>query len=242
VRRDRRDRGLSTLLSVVTAITVVTITLAGTMVLVEDAFRETARGDAERAVAVQASDRLVAADGPIAAEPNVLDAAELANLSAADLRAVGASERFAIAVRVDDRTVASVGDPDGGTTVRRIALVATPERVERTPALDGSADPRVTLPVRTDAVAMTVEPPPGTTVTAVRSGDRMVLRNASGLSGEFRIDTSPFRTLELAFETTGPLGSGDVTVGYEATRTERVTLAVTVEDRGRREGSGGGSA
>lgn len=237
--RVRTDRGLSTLLSLVTAIAVLTITLAGTMVIVEDAFRDSVRDDAERAVAIQAADRLVAVDGPVADGQNVLNASRLATLAEPDLRAVGASDRFGMAVAVDGERVEAVGDPDGGTTVRRIALVADRQPVTRTPALGGRTDPTVTLPVRTDRLTLRIDPPPGVDVTGVRSGDRLVLQNASGLAGEHRIHPSPYRTLSLGFETTGPLSTGDVELVYGATDRERVTLAVTVDDTGRRAAGGG---
>ncbi|GAB3690825.1 hypothetical protein GCM10028857_27590 [Salinarchaeum chitinilyticum] len=231
------DRGLSTILSLVAAITVVTITFAGTMVIVEDAFRDTRRGDAERATAIQASDRLVAAGGPIAVSQNVLDADELDSLSAADLRQVGATDRFAMAVAVDGERVAAVGDPHTGHVVRRIALVQSTERVERTPVLSGT-DPGVTLPVRTDEVELTIAPPANTTVTEVRSGGRVVLEDAGGLTGTFSVDTSPYRTLSLDFETTGPLETGDVAIAYDATNSERIVLSVTVDDTQRASGGG----
>lgn len=231
------DRGLSTLLSLVAAITVVTITLAGTMVIVEDAFRDTRRGDAERVTAVQASDRLVAAGGPIAVSQNVVASDALDSLSAADLRQLGASDRFAMAIAVDGERIAAVGDPGSGHVVRRIALVQSSERVERTPVLVG-VDPDVTLPVRTDAIELTIDPPPNTTVTEVRSGDRVVLADGGGLDGSYDVQTSPYRTLSLAFETSGPLDTGDVAIAYESTNTERVILAVTVDDAERASGGG----
>ncbi|AGN01323.1 hypothetical protein L593_06880 [Salinarchaeum sp. Harcht-Bsk1] len=229
---------MSTLIALVAAITVVTITLGGTMVIVEDAFRETQRGDAERAVAIQASDRLVAADGPIADAPNVVNESELANLSTADLRRVGATNRFAMAVALDGERIAALGDPDGGHVVRRIVLVQSSERAVRTPTIVGGEDPELTVPVRTDAVEVTISPPPGTTVTEVRSGGRVVLADPGGLSGTFDVETSPYRTLAFAFDTTGPLATGDVEIAYRSTDRDRAILAVTVDDRDTAGGGG----
>lgn len=226
IRRSRR--GTSTLLALATAITVLTIVLAGTLLVVEDAFRDTKRGDAERAVAVQASDRLVSADGPIADGPNVVNASELAALDAADLRAIGASDRFEVAVALDDERVAAAGDPDGGTVVRRIVLVEETERVERTPDLDGADE--ATLPVRTDELELSIAPPPNTTVTAVRANGRVVLANPGGLAGTHVVETARYETVTLAFEANGTLSTGDATVAYGATDRERAMLAVTVED------------
>lgn len=223
-------RGLSTLLSLVTAITVLTIVLAGTLVVVEDAFRETRRGDAERAVAIGASDRLVAADGPLADRANVLNASALAAVDGDDLRAVGATERFEVSVALDGERVAAAGDPVGGTVVRRIVLLEETERVERTPTLDGPDE--ATLPVRTDELELTIAPPAGATVTAVRVNDRIALADPAGLAGTHAVETARYETVRLAFEATDSLSTGDVTVAYRATDRERALLAVTVQDRG----------
>lgn len=228
--RASRDssRGMSTLLSLVTAITVLTIVLAGTLIVVEDAFRDTRRGDAQRAVAIQASDRLVSADGPSADRANVLNASALEDLDAADLRALGASDRFEVAVALDGDRIAAVGDPDGGHVVRRIVLVERSERVERTPDLDGADE--ATLPVRTDEIELELAPPPDTTVTEVRANGRVVLANQSGLAGSHDVETARYETLTLSFDANGSLSTGDVAVAYAATSRERAMLAVTVRD------------
>lgn len=235
------SRATSTLLSLVTAVAVLTIVVGGTLVVVEDAFRDRERGDAERAVALQASERLVAADGPIADRPNVVNQSALATLSAADLRTVGASDRFRMAVTVDGSRRATVGDPETGHVVRRIVLVERTERVERQPPLAAQEGYEVTLPVRTDSLELTLEPPAGTTVTTVRSEGRVVLHDESGLAGTHALETARYDTLRLTFETTGPLADGDVSVAYETTTREKALLAVTVDDA-RRSRTGGEAA
>jgi len=225
----RAGRGMSTLLSLVTAITVLTVVLSGTVIVVEDAFRGTQRGDAERAVAIGASDRLVAADGPIADRANVVNATALGTLDGGALRELGASDRFEVAVALDGERVATAGEPDGGTVVRRIVLVETTERVERTPSLDGPDE--ATLPVRTDELELSIEPPSDVTVTAVRANGHVVLANAAGLSGTHTVETARYETVRLAVEATESLSTGDVTVAYRATDRERARLAVTVRDR-----------
>lgn len=225
------DRATSTLLSLVTAIAVLTVVTGGTLIVVEDAFRDTERGDAERAVALQASERLVATDGPIAERPNVVNESRLEALNESDLRAVAASDRFRTAVSVDGVEQASVGDPGPGHVVRRIVLLEQTERVEREPPVTTQEGYEVTLPVRTDEIELTVDPPPETAVTTVRSDGRVVLQNESGLAGTHELRTARYDTLRLTFETTGPLDDGDVAVAYGATTRERAVLAVTVDDR-----------
>lgn len=235
--RERRSpaasaRGLSTLLSLVTAIAVLTVVTAGTLIVVEDAFRDTQRGDASRAVAIQVSDRLVAPDGPIADRPNVLDAEAVDALAEDDLEALDASDRFAVAVALDGERLASVGDPRAGHVVRRIVLVERSQRVTRTPPVSAGTGHEVTLPVRTDAVNLTLDPPAGTNVTTVRSDGRVVLHDPDGLEGTYRVRTARYDTLRFAFETDGgQLSTGDVAVAYESTSREKAILAVTVSDR-----------
>lgn len=226
----RGQRAMSTLLSLVTAVAVLTIVTGGTLVVVEDAFRDTERGDAERAVALQASERLVAADGPIAQRQNVLENDSLAVLNESDLRSLGASDRFAMAVTVDGTQRAAVGDPGPGHVIRRIVLVERTQRVQRTPTVSAQEGHEVTLPVRTEGVELTLDPPESTTVTAVRSDGGVVLQNESGLAGTHEIATARYSTLHLTFETEGAITTGDVEVEYSATSHEKAVLAVTVDD------------
>lgn len=233
-------RAMSTLLSLVTAIAVLTVVVGGTLIVVEGAFRDAERGDAERAVALQASERLVAADGPVAERPNVLATDSLAALNASDLRDLGASDRFAMAVTVDGVDRATVGGPGPGHVIRRIVLVERSQRVQRSPPVAAQEGHEVTLPVRTEQFTIDLDPPEGTTVTAVRSGGRIVLENESGLAGSHQIATARYSTLHLAFETEGPLSTGDVELAYDATSREKAVLAVTVDDA--TTGSAGGEA
>lgn len=226
-------RAMSTLLSLVTAVAVLTIVTGGTIIVVEDAFRDTDRGDGERAVALQASDRLVAPDGPLAERSNVILADELAELDESDLEALGGGGRFAMAVSVDGERHASVGELGTGHVIRRIVLLEERRAVDRTPTVAAQEGHEVTVPVRTADVDLELDPPPGTTVTAVRSDGHVVLQNASGLAGTHSIDTARYDTLALTFETEGPLSTGDVHVAYDATQREMAILAVTVDDETR---------
>jgi hypothetical protein len=114
----------------------------------------------------------------------------------------------------------------GGTTVRRIVLVARGQAITWRPPLEGNA---VTLPRRTDRVRLAIEPPANTTVRAVRANDRVVLRNPSGLRGRFTVHVSRFETVRLIFEAVGPLEEGDVAVTYYPERTTKAMLEVTVD-------------
>ncbi|MEE6211187.1 hypothetical protein U3A55_13640 [Salarchaeum sp. III] len=170
------------------------------------------------------ADRLVAADGPLAVRGNVLDAAAITGFDAKELRSL-IGEREA-AVRLDGSVVARTGELSDPRTVRRLVLVATVENRTLTPAVERGA--AVTLPRRTSSVVVTVDPPAGTVVRAVRLNGRTVLLNEAGLRGRFVLDASRFRTTVLAFDATDRLPAGSVTIEYAAERTEKGVLGVSV--------------
>lgn len=214
---------LAVALLVVTTVTVVSFGMA------DRAFVAADRDADERRVAVALSERLVGAETPLTARPNVLDAAEIAALNATRLRGLfPVVEDRDVRVRLGDRTLAAAGDPTGGTTIRRIALVEREEAVALTPDLSGS-DPEVTLPRRSSRARLAVNPPEGTAVTAVRANDRVVLRNASGMDGDFEIRLSSFETTTLRFEADGSLPEGSVEMTYYPAETRKEMLAVTVD-------------
>ena len=214
---------LAVALLVVTTVTVVSFGMADRAYVAAD------RDADERRAAVALSERLVGAETPLTARSNVLDADEIAALNATRLRALfPVVEGYDVRVRLDDRTLAAAGDPTGGTTIRRIVLVEREEAVALTPDLSGS-DPAVTLPRRSPRARLAVDPPDGTTITVVRANDRVVLRNASGLDGDFEIRLSSFETTTLRFEADGPLPEGSVEVTYYPAETRKEMLAVTVD-------------
>ena len=214
---------LAVALLVVTTVTVVSFGMADRAYVAAD------RDADERRVAVALSERLVGAETPLTARPNVLDADEIAELDATRLRSLfPVVAGHDVRVRLGGRTLAAAGDPTGGTTIRRIALVERVETVTLTPTLSAS-DPEVTLPRRSSRARLAIAPPEGTTVTVVRANDRVVLRNASGLDGDFEVRLSEFETTTLRFEADGPLPEGSVEVTYHPAETRKELLAVTVD-------------
>jgi hypothetical protein len=138
------------------------------------------------------------------------------------------TDGYDVRVRLDDRTIASAGDPTGGTTIRRIVLVERREQVTLTPELSAN-DPAVTLPRRSPRVRIDLTPPSETNVTVVEANENVVLENGSGLKGNFDISLSRFETTTLTFEADGPLPTGSVEVTYYPAETEKAVLEVTVD-------------
>jgi hypothetical protein len=182
-----------------------------------------------RRVAVSLSERLVSPTSPLTDRANVLDEGALAGLDAEALRSsfpvVG---NRSVRVRIDGRPVVDDGNTDGGVTVRRIVMLRERQSVTVRPNLTAGDGYTTTLPRRTRRVEVTVDPPDGTTVRALRANGRVVLRNPSGIEGTYTIRVSRFETAELAFDVRGRLEEGDVTITYYPAETTKAVLEVTV--------------
>ncbi|MFW6434782.1 MAG: DUF7263 family protein [Halovenus sp.] len=186
------------------------------------------RPSVEQQEAASLSDQLVSQQASITSRANVLDAMAVPALTASDLRQeYGLSPDHDASVRLDGDPIAVAGDPTEGTTVDRLVLIE--ERVERTlrPAFTNNRS--VTLPRRTPNATLEIDPSAGTVVRSVRADDRILLRNQSGLRGEFDISLSRYETVRLSFETAGTLSTGDVRIVYYPAETRKATLTVTVD-------------
>lgn len=222
------SRAQANLVALVVALLALTAVLGVALVVADGAFGGADRDPGERRLATSLSDRLVAADGPLATRANVLNATAVDGFDADRLAAaVPATEGHDVRVRVGGETVAETGDVTGGATVRRVVLVEREETVTTTPDLDRDA---VTLPRRTDRVTMTIDPPSGTRVTTVRANGRVVAHDPDGLSGTLTVPVSRFETTTLAFDANGTLPTGSVELAYYPTRTTKALLVVTVDD------------
>jgi hypothetical protein len=217
---------LAVALLVVTTVAVVSLGMA------DRAYVSAERDADQRRVAVALSERLVAPDSSVTTRANILDADQLDGLNASRLRElfpVSASGGYDVGVRLGNRTLATTGEPTGGTTIRRIALVEHRSAVALSPTVSAT-DPTVTLPRRSPRVEISLTPPEGTTVTTVRTNDRVVLRNSSGLVGNFTVELSAFETTTLSFETEGPFPTGSVELTYYPAESRKAVLAVTVDE------------
>jgi len=218
-------RGQANLVALVAALVVLTATVGVGIAVADGAFAGAIRDPPERHTAVALSERLVAPDGPLTVRRNTLNETRVETLTADDLgRSYPVARGHDVRVALDGEAVVERGDPQG-PTVSRVVLVAHEQTVTWRPPLDGNA---VTLPRRTDRVTLSLDPPSGTNVRTIRANDRVVLRNPSGLDGTFTVRVSRFETVRLAFEATGPLSEGDVTVTYYPERTTKAVLEVTV--------------
>lgn len=227
--RDERDRraqaslpALALALLILTSVTVLSLAVADGVLASAD------REPRDRHVATSLADRLVAADGPVAVRANVLDGAELAALNGSSLRRqFPVADGAAVSVTVGDQRI--VDDPDArdGTTVRRIVTVRRTDRRSITPPF--GVRKAVTLPRRTAAATIDLDPPANTTIRSVRANGRVLLADSSGLDGQYDVELSRFETARLEFAGPGPLYRGNVTVSYPAERTNREVLRVTVD-------------
>lgn len=219
-------RAQANLVAVAVALVALTaVTLLG-LVLADGALAAADREPLEHRAAVSTADRLVAADSPLTRRANVLDRDRLAALDPARLEhlappIVGRSVR----VRLDDRVVLARGDPTGGTTVRRVVLLATGH--ERTRSLDLTEATELTLPRRTARVTIDLRDARG--VRTVRADGRVVLHDPGGLRGRTTVAVSRFETTTIGVEGRGQV-SGTVRVTYWPTRTTKAVLEVTVGD------------
>lgn len=228
---DDYSRGQANLLAVGVALVVLTGVVAFGLFVADGALDGATRDPGERATAVGVADRLVAPDGPVAVRANVVNGSALAELDAAALAAaVPASEAADVRVALDGETVASRGTPAGGTTVRRVVLVAN--RTERTiqPAFATGGTNAVTLPRRTDRIRLTVDPPNGTTVRTVRVNGRVVLHDPDGIDGTLTVPVSRYETATVRVNATGPLPAGSLDLAFYPETTRKAVLAVTVDD------------
>lgn len=227
--RDAGDRraqaslpALALALLILTSVTVLSLAVADGVLASAD------REPRDRHVASSLADRLVAADGPVAARTNVLREAELAALNASSLpRLFPVTDGAAVSVTVGDRRIVEDSDARDGTTVRRIVTVRRTDRRSITPPFGGPK--AVTLPRRTGTATIALDPPANTTIRSVRANARVLLEDPSGLDGQYDVELSRFETARLHFAGPGPLYRGNVTVAYPVERTNREVLQVTVD-------------
>lgn len=182
----------------------------------------------ERRVAAAIADKLVAADGPLTTRSNVLNRSRVTEFSRSDLeRSAPPAAEYAVTVELAGDAIAGSGTVHSGTRISRLVVVESRETRTLTPDL--TTTDAVTLPRRSAQATVTIDPPPGTTVWTVRANDRVVLHNRSGLDGSYEVPLVPYETTALRFQRAGRLEPGNVTIGYDAPRSTKETLVVTVD-------------
>ena len=218
-------RAQTTLPAVAVAIVVLTAVTGLGLFVADTAITGADRDPDERRVAAAIAAQLVAADGPLADRANVLNDSELDAFDDATLRDVSeATTQYAVAVRLNGTTIGATGEPTEGPTIRRLVLVE--ERNEETLVPEGTT---ATLPRRVSSATVTLTPPNGTTIRTVRANEQVVLHNESGLQGTFDLRLATYETTDLRLQAVGDLPDGAVEISYDAPRTTKATLAVTVD-------------
>ncbi|MWV63414.1 hypothetical protein GRS48_01010 [Halorubrum sp. JWXQ-INN 858] len=215
------DRAQANLPVVAVALVVLTAVTGMTIAMAEGAYLGAERDAGERATAVSAADRLVAADATHTRRQNVLDADATADLSVASLASlVPAVADADVRVRVGGVVVLERGDPGGGTTVRRLVLLASTEPWRA--ATSTRDDDSVTVPSRTRSIVLHVDG----AVDAVRVDGRIVAHEPASGGEPIRVATDRYGPSTVTAAGDG----GRVTVEADAEAVERGVLAVTVDD------------
>ena len=225
---DNSVRAQTSLPALGVALVLLTVVTGLGVAMADTAIAGADRASDERRVAAAIADRLVAADGPLAARSNVLNQSRMDdfNQSALEGSAPPASE-YAVSVAVADEEIARSGTVHSGTRISRLVVVESRETRTLTPDL--ATTDAVTLPRRSAQATVTIDPPNATTVWTVRANDRVVLHNRSGLDGSYEVSLVPYETTELRFQRAGRLEPGNVTVAYDAPQSTKETLVVTVD-------------
>lgn len=223
------NRGQTSLPALAIALLVLTVVTGLGLAIADGALASAERNADERRVASSLAQRLVASDSPLTERTNVLNHTRLNRLDGTRLRSLFpvADGTHDVLVRANETTVASTGAVSRGTTFRRLVVVEDEQNRTLRPALGRQRT--VTLPRRTRGARLDITPPADATVTTVRANDRVLLRNSSGLSGQFDVDLSWFETTELRFQGTGQLPSGAITISYRTPETTKTSLVVTVD-------------
>lgn len=221
-------RGQTSLAAVATALLILTLVTGVALAIADGALASAEREAGERRAAASLAARLVAADAPLTARENVLNASRLESLDASRLASrYPVARGRAVRVRVGGTTAASTGAVTGGTTIRRLVLVERSQPRRLRPDLDRRRS--VTLPRRAGSATLVLSPPSGSTIETVRADERVVLHDDGGLRGTFTVDLSRYETTRLAFAGAGSLPEGSVEIRYAPPETTKATLAVTVD-------------
>lgn len=213
------------------ALGIALLTLTAALVIgvsvAQSALGSAERPTLERQTATSVSDRLVSDEVRITHRKNVLNESAVPDFSGRDLYEYGLPAEANATVRLGGSVVVASGTVDDGTTVERIVLVEDRHTETIEPTFEGTN--RVTLPRRTATTTVEIRPA-NTTVRRVEANERVVLQNASGLDGTFKVELSRLETTTLRFDTPGQLTDGDVRIEYYPPEARKTTLQVTVDE------------
>jgi hypothetical protein len=193
------------------------------------AFSTADRDALERHAAERLSTELVSDNATITTRANVLDESAVETLNDSTFEtAYTLPSNGAVAVELDGEVIARRGDVGGDASrIERIVLIENRTARRLRPEFRTSLS--VTLPRRARNARLDISPPAGTVVRSVRANGRVVLANAAGLDGRFDLALSDLETTTLWFEAAGPLPRGSIEIQYDAIRTRKAILAVTVD-------------
>ncbi len=222
-----RGRAQASLVSLAVALVLLTGVTALGLAAAEGSLDDADGRPLERRAASVAADRIVES-AATAYRPSVLDEGAVRSLSPDDVDELApAVAGRPVRVRLGGDAVAARGDPDPGTTVSRAVLVADRTAVRRT--VDAPRNGTLTVPPGATEVRVSVFASNGTSVTAVRADDRVVLYDPAGLGGSATVRVDPATNTTLSFAATG--SDATVAARYVETNTTPTTLEVTAGAR-----------
>lgn len=213
-------RGQANLPVVAVALIVLMAVTGMTVAMAEGAVLSAERDADERALAVATANAFVDGDADHTRRANVLDAEALAEIQADGEWPAGAvDDDAAVRISASERVVLERGDPDGGTTVRRLAKLASDEEWIGSVAV--GSDEELDVPAGTTAL----EIEPDGSIEAVRVDGRVVVDGTHGPEGTTDVTLRPERNATV----TASGDHGRVAVTARRERTEPVVVEVTLD-------------
>lgn len=218
-------------------VVVVTVTVAG-VALAGDALADTDRQPVATHAAERLSAHLVAADADHTRGANVLRADLTANLTLADLdREVPPVRGRPVSVTLGGESIVERGAVDTGTvgvdasrstdSIRIERRVRVERDTQHTDRIDLTERAGRTLPGHTGRVVVRIDTHRTRTVHTVRADGRVVLYDATGLSGRYVVAVPDVRPLVVDIGSDGD-GPGTVTLSWTATNGSVERLVVSV--------------
>lgn len=196
-------RAQANLLALAAALVVVTGATSAALLVAGGAIQAGTDEPQERVLARGITDRLLAADGPLARADGTLNATLLAAFDDADLQALlPAGSDAAVRVRLGDRVIASTGTVSAGTQVTRLVRVVRYRPVTRIPDLVANDTRRSSSVLRAAHwIDIEINESAGA-VQTVWIDDRMVLHDPDGINGTHRISVADSGEHEVRFGAT----------------------------------------
>jgi hypothetical protein len=196
-------RGQANLLALAAALVVVTAATSIALLIAGGATDARTGDPEEAALASGITDRLLAADGPLARSDGTLNTTLIERFDGDDLQALLPADSDAVVrVRLGDRIIASTGDTPEGTQVTSLVRVVQYQPVTRYPDLVANDSQSSRYVLRAAGwINVSINESAGT-VHTVWVDDRMVLHDLNGINGTHRISIASDGEYDVRFGAT----------------------------------------